>query len=122
MFVRTVLVAAAFAAVLSLGMPDVAQAAGKSDWMRAIARTIASKQVYPRSALAKQVEGTAKVRVTVDRSGKVTGYEVVQATGFDVLDNEIARLMRRIDPLPRPPGELGDTELTFIVPLTWALQ
>ncbi len=122
MFVRTVFLAAAFAAILLFGTPDAAQAAGKSSWMRAIAKTIASKQVYPRSALAKQIEGSAKVRVTIDRSGKVMKYEVVKATGFKVLDNEIGRLMRRIDPLPKPPAEVADAGLTFVVPLTWALQ
>ncbi len=122
MFVRTVFVAAALAAILFLGTPDVAQAAGKSSWMRAVARTIASKQVYPRSALARQIEGTAKVRVTIDRSGKVMKYEVVKATGSKVLDKEIGHLMRRIDPLPKPPAEIADTGLTFVVPLIWALQ
>ncbi|MFQ5347604.1 MAG: energy transducer TonB [Rhodothalassiaceae bacterium] len=122
MFVRTVLVAAAFAAASLLGTMESAEAAGKADWMRSIARTIASKQVYPRSALAKQIEGSAKVRVTVDRNGKIASFEVVKATGFAVLDKEINRLMRRIDPLPKPPGDVGDTELTFVVPLTWALQ
>lgn len=97
-------------------------AAGKADWQKQIMTTVAKKQVYPRSALMRELEGSAKVKVSVDRSGAITGFEMLQATGHDVLDKEVEKLMDRVNPLPAPPSDVADTELTFILPLSWALN
>ena len=84
--------------------------------------TVAKKQVYPRSAIDNEIEGKAKVKVTIDRAGKVTAFNVVQPTGQDVLDKELPKLGDRISPLPTPPAELSDAQLTFVLPVTWALN
>ncbi|MFQ5346217.1 MAG: energy transducer TonB [Rhodothalassiaceae bacterium] len=99
-----------------------ALAGGLRSWQHLIAKAVASKQVYPRSALRREIEGSAKVRVTVDRSGKIANFEIIQATGHNELDREVPKLMRRIDPLPKPPSEVSDEQLTFVLPLTWVLQ
>lgn len=99
-----------------------AAAADLSSWKRQIAMVIAKKQVYPRSALMREIEGSAKVKVTVDASGKIVNYEIVEPTGEAVLDREIPRLIERIDPLPAPPADANADELTFIIPLAWRLQ
>ena len=91
-------------------------------WQKKIVKRIATKQVYPRSAINREIEGSAKVRVSVDRSGAVTAYEMVEATGHKVLDNEVPKLMKRIDPLPAPPEAVPDERLTFVLPLAWILQ
>ncbi|GEQ99101.1 hypothetical protein JCM17844_27380 [Iodidimonas gelatinilytica] len=122
MFARIMMAASLLVAVAIAATPKDSFAAGASDWQMAVARTIADKQVYPRSALMRQMEGTAKVKMTVDRTGAIKSYEVVQATGVRVLDNEVERLMERVNPLPKPPSDMGDEYLTFILPLSWALQ
>ena len=99
-----------------------AHAADKSAWLKAVARTIAKKQIYPRSALAREIEGTAKVRITVGRDGHITTYDVIQPTGAAVLDRALERLMTRIDPLPAPPAGLAEKELTLVVPIVWSLH
>lgn len=91
-------------------------------WRNKVVKRIATKQVYPRSAINREIEGSAKVRVSVNRSGAVTAYEMVEATGHKVLDNEVPRLMKRIDPLPAPPDAVPDERLTFVLPLAWILQ
>ena len=100
----------------------VVKAASVADWQTAIARSVASKQVYPRSAMMRQLEGSARVKVVMDRSGAIQSYEILQPTGHTVLDTEIERLMARVNPLPKPPAELTDDRLTIILPLNWALQ
>ncbi len=99
-----------------------AHAADKSAWLKAVARTIAKKQIYPRSALAREIEGTAKVRITVGRDGHIATYDVIQPTGEAVLDRALERLMTRIDPLPAPPAGLAEKELTLVVPIVWSLH
>lgn len=91
-------------------------------WLRKVAVTVAEKQVYPRSAVSRQIEGRAKVRVSVARDGSIANYEFVQETGHTVLDREVDRLMKRIDPLPSPPSDMADDDLTFVIPLTWRLN
>jgi len=99
-----------------------AHAADKSSWLKAVAKTIAKKQIYPRSALAREIEGTAKVRITVSRDGRITTYDVIQPTGEAVLDRALERLMTRIDPLPAPPAGIAEKELTLVVPIVWSLH
>ncbi len=99
-----------------------AHAADKSAWLKEVAKTIAKKQIYPRSALAREIEGAAKVRITVGRDGHIATYDVIQPTGEAVLDRALERLMTRIDPLPAPPAGLAEKELTLVVPIVWSLH
>lgn len=103
-------------------LPAIAAAADMKSWQREVAKSVASKQVYPRSALRKELEGSAKVRITLDRSGAIANFELIQSTGHDELDREVPKLIERINPLPAPPAELADADLTFVLPLAWALQ
>lgn len=99
-----------------------AAAADIDNWQKEVVRAVASKQVYPRSALRREIEGRAKVAVTVDRNGKIVDFEIVQDTGEAVLDREVPRLMERIDPLPAPPAAAGENDLSFVLPLAWVLR
>ncbi|MEX1147424.1 MAG: energy transducer TonB [Sphingomonadales bacterium] len=116
--------AAAVVAALQFGFGahDAAEASDVQSWQRSVAQHVGKMQVYPRAAMSREIEGRARVQVSIDRSGTVTGYDVVEGTGHDLLDAEVVRLMGRIDPLPAPPAALGDDSLTFVLPLTWVLN
>lgn len=117
---------AAAGAVVALGTltvgTGIAAADEVKDWQRSLAKLIAKKQVYPRSAVAKEIEGDASVLVTIDRSGSLIKYEVTKATGHRILDKAVVRLMKRIDPMPEPPASLEESRLTFVLPLRWQLN
>lgn len=109
--------------IAGIGTAAVAVSADPvKDWQRSIAVAVAKKQVYPRSALRRELEGTAKVKVTLGRDGTIAAFETLESTGHDELDREIPKLMERINPLPAPPGELADSDLVFVLPLAWVLQ
>lgn len=108
--------------VMGNGMSVAANAGDMQSWQKEVSLMIAKKQVYPRAALSREIEGTAKIKVTIDRQGNVTDYDVVQPTGHQELDSEIDRIVERISPLPSPPGNLSDSQLSFIIPLVWAIQ
>jgi len=118
-FAASVMALALFATV-SVSTP--AQASDVKKWQVKVVKLVAKKQVYPRSALKKELEGSAKVKISIDRSGAIQNFDVTQSTGHDVLDKEVGKLIKRIDPLPSPPDALPDSNLTFVLPLTWALQ
>ena len=113
------------AIVLSFGMATFSASAQANDikkWQTKIVKLIAKKQVYPRSAMRKELEGRAKVRILIDRSGAIVKHEVLTPTGLAVFDKEIPKLMKRINPLPSPPDQLTDNQLSFVLPLSWVIR
>jgi periplasmic protein TonB len=112
---------AAFALTIAFSLVAApAHADGMKDWKRAVAKKVAKKQKYPRSALAREIEGRAKVRLNVSADGTISSHEIVLETGESVLDREIPKLVKRLNPLPALPD--GKTELSFVLPLNWRLN
>jgi len=115
-------VAALAIAMGVMAAPMTTWAADMASWQKSVIGVIAKKQVYPRAAMSQEIEGRAKVKMTIDRGGKITHYEMVESTGSDLLDAEVVKLMDRINPLPAPPAEASDSNLTFVLPLAWVLE
>ena len=97
-----------------------ASAADMNSWKKAVAKKVAKKQKYPRAALAREIEGKAKIRLLVAADGSITTHEIVQETGEKILDREIPKLVKRLNPLPALPEDR--TELSFVLPLSWSLN
>lgn len=106
---------------VSVGATEV-KADDVKSWQVKIVKLVARKQVYPRAAMRKEIEGRAKVKITIDRTGTIVAHELKQSTGHDILDKEVPKLMKRISPLPTPPEQLADGQLTFVLPLSWVIQ
>lgn len=98
-----------------------AQAASDmNDWKRSLITAVTKNQSYPRAAIAREIEGKAKVSLVVAADGTITAHEVIQPTGNDILDNEIPKLVAKLNPLPALPK--GQDSLKFVLPLEWSLQ
>ncbi len=120
---KTINKIAVIAITLVFTLGTVVTSAGASDldsWKKAVAKKVAKKQKYPRVALAREIEGTAKVRLVVAADGSISSHEVVQETGQEVLDKEIGKLIERINPLPALPEDRA--EVSFVLPLNWSLN
>ena len=104
------------------GFSGTTNAAEINDWQTEVGKAIAKKQVYPRSALRKELEGKVKVEINVDREGNIVAHSLKTSSGHELLDNEVPKLLKRVSPLPKPPANATESELTMIVPLGWALQ
>ncbi len=122
MLTRVVFIGALAIALGFFVQAGPASASSLDNWQNSVAQSVASKQIYPRTALIREMEGVARVRVTMDRSGAIQSYEVIESTGHKILDGEISRLMDRVNPLPKPPQSLSEAELTFDLPLSWVLN
>lgn len=120
----TLLAAGGFA--LGLGISAMTAPAFAADdmksWQQEIIKLVAKKQVYPRAALSREIEGRAKVKLTIDRSGAVQSHEIIERTGNEILDAEIDNLVERLNPLPEPPSSVPDSSLSFVLPLAWIIQ
>ena len=105
-------------AMNSLSITSV-QADEMSEWKSKVAKLVAKKQGYPRSAQIRKLQGSAQVKVIIDGSGTISNYELIKSTEHAILDKEVDKLMGKLNPLPAPPGPEG---ITLVLPLTWRLQ
>ncbi len=114
-------IVAAVLAMVTIGMQtSPAFADDMNDWKKAVVQKLVKTQKYPRAAISREVEGKAKIRLIVAADGAITAHEIVEATGQDVLDNEIPKLIAKLSPLPALPA--GQSDLSFILPLEWSLR
>lgn len=116
----SILFAGLMAAALVLSTPVFANDVGA--WRKKVVKLIAKKHIYPRSAISREIEGKARVQVTISRTGEITNYEVVEPSGQGVLDKAIPKMMKKLNPFPAPPDSMPDANLTFVIPITWRLQ
>ena len=114
------LVAALVAGALFSLIATPAFADDMDGWKKAVVAKLVKNQKYPRSAQVRGIEGKAKVRLVVSADGSITAHEILESTGEDVLDNEIPKLVAKLNPLPALPAGQGD--LSFILPLEWSLR
>ena len=99
-----------------------AAAFDKKAWVKKIVGHIQKNHIYPRSAVRKGLEGTAKVKLVLTRDGTISSYEVLEASGVKQLDKVIPRIVKKMDPMPTPPADAKDSDLSLTIPLTWRLR
>ena len=87
-------------------------------WTKRVVSLVAEAQNYPKVALARKEQGTAKVRVKLDDTGGVTLVEIAQSSGSAALDAEAQAMIKKIGSFPAPPA--GAT--TLVIPITWVLN
>jgi periplasmic protein TonB len=72
---------------------------------------------FMRYPAAARRGGTATVSFTIDRQGRLLRSSIVQSAGSAALDQEALAMLARAQPLPRPPDEATDAELTIEGPV-----
>lgn len=121
--IKSTAIAASFVAAASIaGVSSSVQADEIKDWRVSVVKQIAKKHIYPRSAISREIEGKARVRITMARSGEITNFEILEPTGQSILDKTIPKIIKKLSPLPEPPASLPDDKLSFVIPFTWRLQ
>lgn len=106
--------------ILSGLLATAATADALGDWRKAVAKKVSENQVYPRSALAREIEGRAVLLIKVSKDGTIFEHKVLQPTGEQVLDREIPKLVKRVSPLPALPA--GENDASLVLPLTWSIN
>jgi protein TonB len=96
--------------------------AAVATWQGRMVSHLQKHKRYPRSARIKREEGTAQVRFTLDRDGRVLSSEIVASSGISSLDSASLALLARAQPLPKPPADyLGET-FELIVPIDYFIR
>ncbi|MCG5519612.1 energy transducer TonB, partial [Ectothiorhodospira sp. 9905] len=95
--------------------------AAEQDYARELRAWLERHKEYPRQAQRRRQEGVATVRVTIDRQGHVLSYELAQGSGYRLLDQAVEDMIRRADPLPAMPADVGESMFTFSLPVSFNL-
>ncbi|MBA4788363.1 MAG: energy transducer TonB, partial [Rhizobiales bacterium] len=77
---------------------------------------------YPGESRTAREEGTARLRFSIDRSGRVVGATLVGTSGSPRLDAEVMAMIQRASPVPAPPPEVSGGTITFTVPVNFNLR
>jgi protein TonB len=86
-------------------------------WQRQLSAHIQQYQRYPAAARARGESGVATVLYTIDRQGRLLRSSILQSTGSAALDQEALATLARAQPMPRPPDDMTDSELTLVMPV-----
>jgi protein TonB len=89
------------------------------NWQRALLAHLGRFTRYPENA--RGAEGVVNVGFSIDRKGNLTSSRIVKSSGSSILDAETLAMIKRAAPLPSPPPEAADTDLSFVVPIRFAV-
>jgi len=87
-----------------------------------LASTLRGRLTYPREASNQGILGTAIVRFTMDRSGRITGASLVRSAGNPLLDQAALATARPGSSLPAAPDAVPQQQFTFSIPLRFDLR
>ncbi|MFY8093574.1 MAG: energy transducer TonB family protein [Niveispirillum sp.] len=77
---------------------------------------------YPMAARQRRQQGTAWVRLTLDRKGRVLSQQLERGCGVEALDREATEMVARAQPLPEIPDELGMDQMELVLPVEFSLR
>lgn len=86
-------------------------------WERRIVLRLERAKRYPRGASGRS--GVAKVMFRIDRDGRLLSSKLVESSGSAVLDAAALDLLKRSEPFPAPPQDVGEDQLVFIAPIRY---
>lgn len=97
-----------------------ANAMDMKGWGSEVMKKVAKYQKYPPAAITRELEGRATVSITVSADGTILNSQITSQTEHKILNREIPKIIAALGQLPALPE--GKSELTFTLPLVWALR
>jgi protein TonB len=91
-------------------------------WQSALAAHLERFKRYPTEARARREQGIATVAFTIDHEGHLLSSRIVRSSGSSVLDEETLAMLARAQPMPKPPGNVSETALSFVVPVRFNIR
>lgn len=112
------------ACALSVGLLGSATLAGDketlSGWATQAGAEVNEVMTYPRFAIRQGASGTAKFKVTINRSGEVLDAVMIERPNYPALRSAARRVVDSVD-LPALPYQYGKDKLTFALNLKYQI-
>lgn len=84
----------------------VSDFASPMDYFDMMRLKIEGNKRYPESGKKRQQEGRVRVRLVIDREGRLSSLKIVKGSRHKVLDRAALNAVRNSAPFPRPPASL----------------
>ncbi|WP_296260744.1 MULTISPECIES: energy transducer TonB [unclassified Pseudomonas] len=92
-------------------------------WQGDLQRHLSKFKRYPEDARRRGMQGINRLRFVVDAEGRVLSYEIAGGSGSAALDRATLEMIRRAQPLPKPPAELlNNGTLEVVAPFVYSLD
>ena len=82
-----------------------------ADWGKQISAYFELHKRYP--DVKKKKNATVKVHLVLNRLGNVVQLDIAESSGDPAFDEAAIAMIRRSDPVPRPPAGLTDDTVSF---------
>lgn len=94
----------------------------QQDYTTQIIRKIYKSVSYPKAAVKKNVQGSVRASVTVNRDGSVGKIAILQQSGFEILDKAALDAINKAAPFPAIPADVKDNSIELMVPIAFKLD
>ena len=92
-------------------------------WQGDLLHHLSKFKRYPEDARRRGMQGINRLRFVVDGEGRVLSYEIAGGSGSAALDRATLEMIRRAQPLPKPPAELlNNGTLEVVAPFVYSLD
>ena len=103
--------------------PSAQQLAAKASWESSLLAHLSKYKKYQPAAQSRGKEGLNRLRFVVDADGKVLSYELVGRSGNADLDRATLEMIRRAQPLPKPPAHmLTNGSIEIVAPFVYSID
>lgn len=83
---------------------------------------VESHKVYPRGAKRLRQEGAVTISFTIDREGRLLSSRIVRTSGIAAFDQEALAVLKRAEPMPKPPRDVTGSTLEMTTQLEFNLD
>lgn len=92
----------------------------ETDWKKKISAYFEAHKVYPK--VSKTKEASVIVNLVLDRLGRVVSVDIEKSSGDRLYDDAAIAMIRRSDPVPKPPAKLTDDTFRYTLPVKFNKQ
>jgi len=76
---------------------------------------------YPKRSVQRGQEGSVRVSVTIDRSGKIKSQRTIEESKHSLLNREATKAVKKAGPFPAIPTAVSGEEFSFTLPIVFRL-
>ena len=99
-----------------------ATTAPSPDYLTRLRAWLEKHKQYPQQAQRRRQQGTALLRFTLARDGRLLAHSIERSSGFSSLDAAVEEMIERAAPLPPLPSEMTQDALEIVVPIAFFLR
>lgn len=94
----------------------------RNSYEKQLLKAVRAKLEYPPLAYRRKIEGSAVLRVNINRQGLVQKTVMELSSGKQILDDAALKMVQDSSPLPAIPIEISDNEFEFLVPISFKID